>query len=157
MQSKIIQEAENQIETTKAKLTQIRQARIKIIQQQAGADERLESLKSGLPSLLAARALNQATDGEITALKREIRDFEASVQEAKLTLQGLEEMEPLLENSMRIPRRILRKAEKYRLIRSDLENEKPAYRIADLQNLSEQLGFQSDYEIFIQEHPRLVA
>jgi len=137
LESEITLKAKEQIEETKTKLEQIRQARIKIIQEQAGADERSESMKSGLPALLAARALSQATDGEVAALKQDISDLDASIQEAKLILQGLEAMEQPLHNSMREPRRIMKKAEKYRQIRESLEAGLTDYRLDELKLLAE--------------------
>jgi hypothetical protein len=83
-----------------AKIRQIEGAKFKVATERAKAEARLQNLKEKLPRLLARRALEQATDGEISAIKRDIMDLEDLLADFPLTLQGLDELERPIRNGM---------------------------------------------------------
>lgn len=75
------------------KLRQIEDAKSRVSTERVNAEERLQKLKEKYPRLLARRALEQATNGEIIGIKRDIMDLEALLVDFPLTLQGLDELE----------------------------------------------------------------
>jgi hypothetical protein len=99
--------AQKKIDQASAQLKQIEAVKVKVASERAEATERLQGFKAKLPRLLARRSLAQATDGEISAIKRKIMDLEALLADLPLTLQGLDELERPIRNSMRAPRRLL--------------------------------------------------
>jgi uncharacterized coiled-coil DUF342 family protein len=107
MKSEKTLKAQKKIDQASAKLKQIEKVKGKVARERAKATERLQDFKEKLPRLLARRALKQATDGEISAIKREIMDLEALLEDLPLTLQGLDELERPIRNGMREPRRLL--------------------------------------------------
>lgn len=100
MRSKTKLKAQKKVDDTSAQLKDIEKAKYKVAKERAKAEERLQNLKEKLPRLLARRALKQATDGEISAIKRDITDLEALLVEFPLTLQGLDELERPIRNGM---------------------------------------------------------
>ena len=107
MQSEKTLKAQKKIDQASAKLRQIEDVKLMVATERAKATKRLQGFKEKLPRLLARRALEQATDGEISAIKREIVDLEALLVDFPLTLQGLDELERPIRNGMREPRRLL--------------------------------------------------
>jgi hypothetical protein len=75
------------------KLRKIEAAKSRVSRERVKAEERLQKLKEKYPRLLARKALEQATSGEIMAIKRDIMDLEALLADFPLTLQGLDELE----------------------------------------------------------------
>ncbi len=89
---------QNGIDEVASKLGQIEEAKFKVATERAKAEERLQNLKEKLPRLLARRALEQATNGEILAIKRDIDELEALLADFPLTLQGLDALERSVRN-----------------------------------------------------------
>jgi hypothetical protein len=100
MQSETERNAQMKIDGAPAQLRQIEDAKSKVAKERAQAEERLQNLKEKLPRFLARRALEQASDGEILAIKRDIVDLEALLADFLLTLQGLDELERPIRNGM---------------------------------------------------------
>ena len=100
MRSETQLNAQKKIDEASAQLGQIEEAKYKVAKERTTAEERLQNLKEKLPRLLARRALAQATDGEISAIKRDIMDLESLLAEFPLTLQGLDELERPIRNGM---------------------------------------------------------
>jgi ribosomal protein S13 len=155
MKSEVTIEAEKRIAEALGKIERIGEAKARTIQDQAGAKERLESLKTELPGLLAARALGQATDSEVSVLKRDIRDLETAVEDAALAMQGLEAMEQPIWNSLRGPRRLLSKANDYEWAKKEIVESHGVGLIPRLKDLAHVLGFESDCESFVQGLPQM--
>ena len=82
------------------KLRKIEDAKSRVSTERVKAEERLQELKGKYPRLLARKAMGQATDGEIIAIKRDIMDLEALLADFPLTLQGLDEMERSIRNGI---------------------------------------------------------
>ena len=82
------------------KLRQIEEAKSRVSTERVKAEERLQKLKEKYPRLLARKAMDQATDGEIIAIKRNIMDLEALLADFPLTLQGLDELERSIRNGI---------------------------------------------------------
>ncbi len=121
MQSETMLNGQKKIDTASTKLRQIEAAKFKVATERAEAEERLQILKEKLPRLLARRALEQATSGEISAIKRDIMDMEALLTDFPLTLQGLDELERPIRNGMQDPRRPLPTAGGYEHLGEGLE------------------------------------
>jgi len=100
MQSETKWNAQKKIDEASAQLKQIEEAKYKVAKERTKAEERLQNLKEKLPRFLARRALEQASDGEILAIKRDIMDLEALLADFPLTLQGLDELERPIRNGM---------------------------------------------------------
>jgi chromosome segregation ATPase len=100
MRSKTKLKAQKKVDDASAQLRDIEKAKDKVAKERAEAEERLQNLKGKFPRLLARRALKQATDGEISAIKRGIMDLEALLAEFPLTLQGLDELERPIRSGM---------------------------------------------------------
>ena len=98
MPTEDIVSAQNRIDAVAGKLRQLEEAKFKVATERANAEERLQKLKEKLPRLLARRALEQATDGEILAIKRDIIELEALLADFPLTLQGLDALERSVRN-----------------------------------------------------------
>ena len=148
MESQITREAQSQIDKAQAKLEKIEAAKIDVTRCQSGGVDRLQALKSQLPGLLAAKALGQATDGEVMALKRDIADLESVINDAGLTLTGLEAIEKPLQASLREPRRLLSKVHKYKQLREEIGGGGIG-GVSTIRTLSKVLGFESDCETFL--------
>lgn len=86
------------IDVASARLRQIEEAKFNVATERVNTEERLHNLKEKLPRMLARRALNRATDGEISAIKRDIMDLETLLVDFPLTLQGLDELERPIRN-----------------------------------------------------------
>jgi hypothetical protein len=82
------------------KLSQIEDAKTRVSSERIIAEERLQKLREKYPRLLARKALEQATDGEIIGIKRDIMDLEALLADFPLTLQGLDELERSIRNGI---------------------------------------------------------
>jgi hypothetical protein len=93
MPSEEILSAQNRTDEVAGKLRQIEEAKFKVATERANAEERLQQLKEKLPRLLARRALEQATHGEILAIKRDLMELEELLADFPLTLQGLDALE----------------------------------------------------------------
>jgi hypothetical protein len=93
MHSEEILSAQKRTDEAAVKLRQIEEAKFKVATERAESEERLQKLKEKLPRLLARRALEQATHGEILAIKRDIIELEELLTDFPLTLQGLDALE----------------------------------------------------------------
>jgi hypothetical protein len=82
------------------KLRKIEDAKSRVSTERVKAEERLQKLKEKYPRLLARKAMGQATDGEIIAIKRDIMDLESLLADFPLTLQGLDELERSIRNGI---------------------------------------------------------
>ncbi len=85
--------AQKRTDEVAVKLRQIEEAKFKVATERAESEERLQKLREKLPRLLARRALEQATHGEILAIKRDIIELEELLTDFPLTLQGLDALE----------------------------------------------------------------
>ena len=81
-------------------LRKIEDAKSRVSTERVKAEERLQKFKDKYPRLLARKAMGQATDGEIIAIKRDIMDLEALLADFPLTLQGLDELERSIRNGI---------------------------------------------------------
>jgi hypothetical protein len=88
------------IDVASARLRRIEEAKFNIATERVSAEKRLHNLKEKLPRILARRALKRATDGEISAIKRDIMDLETLLVDFSLTLQGLDELERPIRNGI---------------------------------------------------------
>ena len=94
------QKTKKKIDVASARLRQIEEAKLNVATERVNAEERLHNLKEKLPRMLARRALERATDGEISAIKRNIMDLETLLVDFPLTLQGLDELERPIRNGI---------------------------------------------------------
>jgi hypothetical protein len=146
----IIEQAEKEIEDAQARAAKIESIQAEVSTARIPAGQRIANLKTQLPSLLAARAMGEANQGEIERVKNEIKALKELIEDVPLTLEGLKSLRAVEHVNVRNANRILEKVEKYNLLKERIQSGKDLSLLSNLREYARALGLEEDCEQFIQ-------